>query len=151
VNVVSLIPSFDERGNLPPGIHPATWDEVVLRYAINERRGQLLDALRVAIQSLHAAGCSRVYLDGSFVIDKAVPGDFDACWEASSVAPSLLDPVLLGFSDCRVAQKAKFGGELFPAQLVAEPGGTTFLEFFQLDGLTQQREGIIAIDLEARA
>ena len=82
---------------------------------------------------------------------RKLPGDFDACWEAGSVDPGLLDPVLLDFSDRRAAQKAKFGGELFPAQLAAEPGGTTFLEFFQLDRLTQQSKGIIAIDLEAWA
>jgi hypothetical protein len=146
-----VIPSLDEGGNLPPGIHPATWDEIVERYAINERREQLIDGLRAAINSLHAAGCSRVYLDGSFVTDKDEPGDFDACWEAGSVDPASLDPVLLDFRDRRTAQNAKFGGELFPAQLAAEPAGTTFLEFFQLDRLTEQRKGIIAIDLEAWA
>jgi hypothetical protein len=146
-----VIPFFDEGGNLPPGIHSATWDEIVERYAINERREQLLDGLRAAIDSLHGAGCPRVYLDGSFVTGKEVPGDFDACWEAGSVDPGLLDPVLLDFRDRRAAQNAKFGGELFPAQFVAEPAGTTFLEFFQLDRLTQQPKGIIAIDLEAWA
>jgi hypothetical protein len=60
-------------------------------------------------------------------------------------------PLLLDFSDRRAAQKAKFGGELFPAQFAAEPGGTAFLEFFQLDRLTQEPKGIIAIDLEAWA
>ena len=150
-NCCVVIQSFDERGNLPPGIHPATWDEIVERYATNERREQLIEGLRAAIESLHAAGCWRVYLDGSFVTDKEVPGDFDACWEAGSVDPGLLDPVLLDFSDRRAAQKAKFGGEMFPAQLAAGPGGTTFLEFFQLDRLTQERKGIIAIDREALA
>ena len=96
-----MIPSFDEGGNLPPGIHPATWDEIVERYATNERRGQLVDGLRAAIESLRAAGCSRVYLDGSFVTDKGLPGDFDACWEARGVDLDLLDPVLLDFSDRR--------------------------------------------------
>jgi hypothetical protein len=144
-----VIPSFDEHGNLPPGVHPATWDEILERYAINERREQLLSGLRIAIDSLHAAGCSRVYLNGSFITDKEAPGDFDACWEAGSVDPDVLDPVLLDFRERRAAQKAKFGGELFPAQLVAEPGGATFLDFFQLDRLMQERKGIIRIDLEA--
>jgi hypothetical protein len=146
-----VIPSFDERGNLPPGIHPATWDEIVERYATTERRGQLVDRLRSAIESLRAAGCSRVYLDGSFVTDKTDPGDFDGCWEAAAVDPGLLDPVLLDFRDRRAAQKAKYGGELFPAQFVAEPGGTTYLDFFQRDALTRQPKGIIALDLEAPA
>ena len=91
---------IDERGNLPPGIHRATWDEIVERYATNERREQLVNGLRAAIESLRTAGCSRVYLDGSFVTDKELPGDFDACWEADGVDADLLDPVLL---DCAIA------------------------------------------------
>lgn len=142
-----MIPSFDERGNLPPGIHPATWDEIVERYATNERRGQLLNGLRGAIVSLRAAGCPRVHLDGSFVTDKERPGDFDACWEAGGVDPGRLDAGLLDFSDRRAAQRGKYGGELFPAQASAEPGGTSYLDFFQHDRIMEQPKGIIAIDL----
>jgi len=28
-----MIPGFDEHENLPPGIHHATWTEIVTRYA----------------------------------------------------------------------------------------------------------------------
>jgi hypothetical protein len=146
-----VIPSFDERGNLLPGIHRATWDEIVERCATNEQRERLLDGLRAAIESLRAAGCSRVYLDGSFVTSKDVPGDFDACWEASGVEPGLLDPVLLDFSNQRAAQKAQYGGELFPAGLAAEPGGARFIDYFQYDRLTGAAKGIVAIDLGALA
>jgi hypothetical protein len=146
-----VIPSFDKRGNLPPGIHPATWDEIVERYATNERRVQLMDGLRAAIEALRMAGCSRVYLNGSFVTEKELPGDFDGCWEASGVDPARLDPVLLDFSDRRAAQKAKFGGELFPAEVAAEPGGTRFLDYFQRDRITGDAKGIVAIDLEVPA
>jgi len=109
----------------------------------------LLDGFGEAVASLRAAGCTRVYLDGSFVTDKEAPGDFDACWEASGVDPDLLDPVLLDFNDRRAAQKARYGGELFPAQVAAEPGGTVFLAYFQRDRQTGEPKGIVALDLEA--
>jgi len=144
-----VIPSFDERGNLPLGIHQAAWDEIVERYAITEHRAALLERFGEAVASLSAAGCTRVYLDGSFVTDKEAPGDFDACWEASGVDPDLLDPVLLDFSDRRAGQRARYGGELFPAQVAAEPGGTVFLEYFQRDRQTGEPKGIVALDLEA--
>ena len=120
-------------------------------YATNERREQLLDGLRAAINSLRAAGCSRVYLDGSFVTSKDVPGDFDACWQTSGADPGVLDPVLLDFSDRRAAQKAKYGGELFPAEVAAEPGGMRFVDYFQRDRVTGAAKGIVAIDLGALA
>ncbi len=41
------------------------------------------------------------------------------------------------------------GGELFPAQAAAEPGGTVFLEYFQRDRQTGEPKGIVALDLEA--
>lgn len=118
------------------------------RYAITDHRASLLNGFGDAITSLTVAGCSRVYLDGSFVTDKEVPGDFDACWETSGVDPVLLDPELLDFTDRRAAQKIRYGGELFPAQISAEPGGTVFLGYFQRDRHTGEPKGIIALDIK---
>jgi hypothetical protein len=144
-----VIPAFDAGGNLPPGIHPASWDEIVTRYATNTRRRELTDGLLAALRSLKRAGCRAAYLDGSFVTAKELPGDFDACWEIAGVDASRLDRELLDFSDRRAAQKTRYGGELFPAETAAEPAGTTFLDYFQRDRDTGRPKGIIAIDLGA--
>ena len=144
-----MIPRFDDGGNLPPGIHDASWDEIVTRYAINTRRRELLDGLLDALRSLNGAGCRTAYLDGSFVTAKELPGDFDACWEIAGVDAGRLDRELLDFSNRRAAQKARYGGELFPAETAAEPAGTTFLDYFQRDRDTGQPKGIIAIELGA--
>jgi uncharacterized protein DUF6932 len=142
-----VIPEFDDNGNLPPGVHAATWTEITQRYATTPRRRELLAGLERALHSLRDAGCRTAYLDGSFVTTKEAPGDFDACWEVLGVTAAALDPVLLDFSARRAAQKAKYGGELFPADLAAEPAGTRFLEYFQRDRDTAEAKGIIAIDL----
>jgi hypothetical protein len=142
-----MIPELDERGNLPPGIHRATWTEIVTRYATSTHRRDLLDGLLDALRSLKAAGCSTAYLGGSFVTAKEHPDDFDACWEAAGVVASRLDPELRDFSNERAAQKARYGGELFPAQWSAHAGGATFLDYFQYDNVAKQPKGIIAIDL----
>lgn len=59
-----MIPEFDERGGLPPGIHNASWDEIVTRYTTNTRRGELLDGLLGALRSLKAAGCIAIDFGG---------------------------------------------------------------------------------------
>jgi Family of unknown function (DUF6932) len=142
------IPDFDvATGNLPPGIHVATWEEVEAAFGSSARRQRLLAGLLRAMQALRAAGCTRAYIDGSFVTAKDAPGDFDACWEAQGVDPNTLDPVLLDFSNRRAAQKAKYGGELFIANQAAVPAGTAFLDFFQRDKSTGDAKGIVAIDL----
>ena len=103
--------------------------------------------VRAALENLKSAGCRIVYVNGSFVTDKPVPNDFDACWDEYGVDPAILDQVLLTFDPGRVTQKAKYLGELFPASIVASADGFSFLEFFQMDKETGARKGIIAIDL----
>jgi hypothetical protein len=142
-----MIPPFDESGNLPPGIHAATWDEIADRFGTTPQRRALLSGLRTALQALQAAGCRMVYIDGSFVTTKLVPNDFDACWDIEGVDPDRLDPVLLTFDDGRSAQKAKYLGELFPAQLSEGGSGGSFLAFFQVDKETGNPKGIVALDL----
>ena len=142
-----MIPQFDADGLLPPGVHQATWDEVTARFGNTPWRRQLLDGLGMAIDSLKRAGCRTVYIDGSFVTNKEIPNDFDACWEEAGVAPELLDPVLLRFDAGRAAQKGRYLGELFPASVGATAEGISFLEFFQTDRETGRTKGIVAVDL----
>jgi Family of unknown function (DUF6932) len=142
-----VIPPFDTAGNLPAGIHHTTRDELTARLGHTSHRRELLAGLRRALDSLGHAGCRRVYVDGSFVTAKETPADFDACWEVSIVDPMLLDPTLLDFSNARQAQEAKLGGELFPAEVPAKPGGMRFLEYFQHDKDTGASKGILSLDL----
>jgi hypothetical protein len=144
-----VIPAFTGDGLLPPGIHWATWDEMASRFGQTVHRRTLLAGLRAALLSLRNAGCRAAYVDGSFVTAKAVPNDFDACWEEDNVDPSKLDPALLKFENKRALQKAKFGGELFPASSSADRGGSPFIRFFQVDKDTGVAKGIVAIDLQA--
>ena len=106
-------------GNLPPGVHEATWADLVARYGSTPHRLALLSGLKAALDALRAAGCRRVYIDGSFVTAKERPADFDGCWEVDGVDLAQLDPVLMTFAQRRAAQKRKYGGELFPADWAA--------------------------------
>lgn len=142
-----MIPEATSAGCLPSGIHWASWSDIVGRFGRTQRRRVQLAGLLAGLGGLRAAGCTTAYLDGSFVTVKRRPGDFDACWDAAGVNLTLLDPVLLDFSDARGAQKSKYQGEFFPAQLNEFSSGLTFLEFFQIDRETGDAKGIIAIDL----
>ena len=145
--VVFMIPEFEPDGNLQPGIHWTTWDEMLTRFGATPWRRDLLHGLRAAIDSLQAAGCRTVYVDGSLVTGKLRPGDFDGCWEETGIDFTALDPVLLTFDQDRATQKAKYGGELFPASSSADLKDHAFLEFFQTDKETGRKKGIIALDL----
>lgn len=145
-----MIPDLDTDGNLPPGIHAVTWRELEARCGSNPHRWHLMSGLRRAAEVLKIAGCQTVYVDGSFVTSKDVPSDFDGCWERkgmSLVTLQAADPVLLIFANRRLAQKAKYFGELFPADLTESGSGLTFLSFFQRDKDTGRAKGILALDL----
>jgi hypothetical protein len=142
-----MIPPFAASGSLPPGVHTATWAEFASAFGRTPHRRALLVGLRAALAALHAAGCRRVYIDGSFVTAKRRPHDFDGCWDMEGVNPDQLDPVLLTFDRGRAAQKAKYRGELFPAQFAEGGSGLTFLDFFQHDQEGRPK-GIIALDLQ---
>ncbi len=143
-----MIPPFDKTtGNLPPGTHAATWDEVAARYGYTPHRRLLLAGLKEVFDALRLAGCRRAYVDGSFVTAKREPGDFDACWDVDGVNPDLLDPVLLTFDNSRAAQKAKYHGEVFPANAAADRSGTRYIQFLQRDKGTLQAKGIVALEL----
>jgi hypothetical protein len=103
-----------------------------------------------ACEALRKAGCRLVYLDGSFVTRKEHPGDFDACWDVGDVDDNKLDPVFWDFSQARAAQKQRFGGEFFPAQLPEGATGNAFVEFFRINKLTGEPKGILAVRLRGR-
>ena len=146
--VVFMIPeSVDIGGSwkvLPCGLYDATLEDVKNRFATNETRKILYDGLLRACKSLQTAGCTVIYLDGSYVIDKPFPGDFDVCWDPTHVDQKKLDPVFLDFSDRRKNQKKKYGGEFFPSSSTAD-GHRTFIEFFRIDKETGSEKGIIRI------
>src|SRR5690242_13811931 len=102
-------------GTLPPGVHEAAWEEFVLRYGYNKPRQLLLAGLKLAIDDLRAAGCRRIYVDGSFVMDNPSPRDFDCCWEEAGVDEAQLPVELLDIDPPRKAQKNKYRGDIFPA------------------------------------
>ncbi len=143
------VPLFDpESGSLPPGEHVASWDDVLDRFGWNQVRRRQLDGLSEALELLAEAGCRRVWLNGSFVTAKDEPGDFDAVWDPDGVDTERLDPIFFDLGDGRLAQKQRFGGELFPDWTESETG-LRFAEFFQRDR-SGNRKGIIVLELKAR-
>jgi hypothetical protein len=73
-----MIPGFNDDGYLPPGIHPATLEEIAARF------WQESEILQAQMESLHRlvdqsirAGVLRIVVNGSFVSQKLEPNDVD--------------------------------------------------------------------------
>ena len=132
---------------LPAGVHKADLAEIAAAFGINQWRRRLFDGLLEASRVLKAAGCARLYLDGSYVTGKPIPEDYDVCWDPVGVVGRLLPRVFGDFSNGRAAQKAVYGGEFFPSSAAANTIGKTFLEFFQLERYSGNRKGILEVEL----
>jgi hypothetical protein len=96
-------------------------------------------------KSLKASGCETLYLDGSYISNKAEPGDFDAVWEYKGV-DNTIEPLLRAGWD-RKAIKKKYRGDVFCR--MPELLGVDHVEFFQTDQTDREgrAKGIIKIDL----
>ena len=73
-----MIPPFDERGYLPPGVHSATLDEVEARFGCeSEMRRVQMESLRWLVDLADRAGVARLVINGSFVTEVFEPNDVD--------------------------------------------------------------------------
>lgn len=137
---------FTAEGELPPGIHYATWEEIFDCFGKTEYRRTLLNGMLSAFRALQHAGCTLIFLDGSFVTLEANPNDYDGCWEIEGVCLELLDPILLDFTNESKAQKKKFGGELYP-MLPASDDQPALFQVFQCSREGRPK-GIVAMRLD---
>lgn len=73
-----MIPPLDHRGYLPPGVHPATLDEVETRFGReSELRRVQMESLRWLVDLARRVGVARLVINGSFVTAVPEPNDVD--------------------------------------------------------------------------
>lgn len=150
--LIIMLPNFQVLSGapwriLPPGEHIATLQEIKQSLAFNHHRLNLFNGLVSAARLLAQSGCKYLYLDGSYVTEKDMPGDFDACWDIEEVNLNSLDPIIWDIENGTTAQKKRFGGELYP-NYIEGASGKLFKEFFKNEKHTNQEKGIIVIDLQ---
>lgn len=137
---------FTSAGLLIEGIHLSTWDEFIELFGWNSHRRRLIRGLAEAVELLAKAGCQRILICGSFVTDKDYPGDIDVLYDLTGMDEDKLDPVFFEFARGRAEQKARFGCEFFPSNMIERSSGKPFLEFFQTDR-NDVPQGIIEITI----
>ena len=73
-----MLPPLDDYGNLPPGIHVCSVEELVARFGTgSEERETETSELLQFIEAARKAGVSRLLVNGSFVTGKLAPNDVD--------------------------------------------------------------------------
>lgn len=73
-----MLPSLDEDGYLPPGVHRCTFEELKDRFGQgSDERETAIDELQKYCTEAFGIGTRRLVVGGSFVTDKEPPGDVD--------------------------------------------------------------------------
>jgi len=73
-----MLPPFDEHGNLPPGIHAGSVEELVKRFGSGSAEREVeIRELAEFIDWARRHGVRRVIVNGSFVTSKRQPNDVD--------------------------------------------------------------------------
>jgi hypothetical protein len=128
-----MIPPFDPDGDLPQGIHQATWSEFKERFCIFTRSDRRLRLGRQIEQMLDEAHTShiveRIIFGGSFVTSQSEPNDFDCVvvLKAETRYEELL-PFQRWVADTREASR-RYGGDVLVAR-VDQPTLAVYLDFF---------------------
>lgn len=131
-----MIPSFDPDGNLPQGMHQATWLEFRERFCVFDRSDQRLRLCRQIEQMVEEARVSqvveRIVFGGSFVTDRTEPNDFDCIVVLKAeIRYEDLQPFQQWVADTREASR-RYGGDVFVAR-ADQPTLAVYLDFFAVN------------------
>jgi hypothetical protein len=75
---MTMLPEFDENGNLPPGVHRCSLEELEARFGRGSPEREVETAeLREFIAWARQAGIKRLLVDGSYVTRAQAPNDVD--------------------------------------------------------------------------
>ncbi|HEY9793186.1 MAG TPA: hypothetical protein V6D22_22485 [Candidatus Obscuribacterales bacterium] len=109
-DIIGKIPGFDSNGNLPPGIHDATIEQIKARFARNAHRNRLFSGLVEVLEILRDCNCLEVYLNGSFITEKEMPGDYDLCYEPLGIQATA---EFRRFLENKETRKERYLGDIF--------------------------------------
>ena len=122
---MTTLPEFNERGDLPEGVHPATLESILSRFAGTPRRAVIARRLERIYSLARSTGhLGRFIIFGSFITAKMEPNDVDifllmedsfdvskVATEARLVFDHTAAQNLLGASVFWIRHAAALGGE----------------------------------------
>lgn len=123
---------FGRYGLLPAGEHPVSLGTLRVALGFNARREQLCDSLVRCIALMHAHNLhGTLYIDGSFVTDKAHPADMEVTLDVRRQSAAHQGRALL-FHVQQHSELGRMGIDWYPT--LADNGQNDFTRFFQYAG-----------------
>jgi len=134
-----LLPKFNERGYLPPGLHRSDLAEVQQRFGSSDKRQELLRGLYDFVKVARRVGAKKLILDGSFVTGKESPADIDAIL----VVPDNFDTITRE-AHILLESPIRFHIHIFPVQEGDEESFQQWVKFFGHDR-SDEPKGLVEV------
>ena len=133
-----MLPDFDDNGNLPPGIHRATIEEVEQRFGVGSlERDVEAKELKDFVEWARTAGIRRVLINGSFITLARSPNDVDV--------------VILPGNNLPTDARTRIEEDVWPfLQVFVALDEADFLEWAEYDFATDRMgntKGVVEIEL----
>jgi hypothetical protein len=126
------IPPLSQSGLLPPGDHECVLAEVEAAFVFNERRRDLWQQLLSYLGELGSFDrITAIYLDGSFVTDKADPGDIDIVVKFDSIIAWVLLQTERPELFAAKAVRQRYELDVYPHADNLRAGETDIIEVFR--------------------
>jgi hypothetical protein len=133
-----MLPPLTPHGYLPPGVHPATLDEVIARFGHgSEQREAQAQSLRWLVPLCRETGITRILINGSFTTNKIDPNDVDCVL----LAPPEYD------ESTPAAQSLLTGLPFLELKIVAEPEYHWFSSQLFASGRDMIAKGVVEVTL----
>ncbi len=147
-----MIPEFDENGKLPLGIHVAHLEEFERRFVINFPRKLIFNDLVNVLKGFQSIDCYEFYIDVSYVTTEKEPKDIDICWGSERISDEVFLQSLFNKNKhfiLSLLEKKVGKCDIHPAYFVETDTKRLFIDFFQIDKVTNKPKGIIKLILKS--
>lgn len=123
------VPGFTTHGLLPPGVHPCSMAEAAAALCTSEQRKTIWAGLEGFVGwAAKLSGPTNLYVDGSYVTDKPIPGDVDVVVDISACDAAGQAQWLQAWVDSHQHVKVTYHVDFY---LMVIGHGNDFVAFFQ--------------------
>src|SRR5580704_159586 len=113
-----MVPDFNAQGILPEGIYECSIAEFEKTFTNRYDRRILYEKGIIPLMAdLKSIRCKTLFIDGSYVTNKMIPNDFDACWDNRGIDLAMVK-AKFPFLWSAASSKRKYGGDVFPAYII---------------------------------
>jgi hypothetical protein len=128
------IPLLNNFGLLPEGVHECEPPEVVASFCANAARATVWGRFEGFLQwAADKPGPVGIYVDGSFVTDKPLPGDIDIALDITDLPPEQQNEWIVAFHREHARVKREFRTDFYPFIRGQEHDFTAFFQYLRVD------------------